>query len=105
MTEAETLREQNLRLQACIEELEAHSHTEDPPPPTRSPSPHETPPPLALKDVKIDLPSEFDGKPAEYAAFIGHCRFYFDNKPSVFLDNGKHNVSLVISRLRGRSAT
>ena len=38
MTEAETLREQNLRLQAHIEELEAHSRTEDPLPPTRSPS-------------------------------------------------------------------
>ena len=105
MTEAETLREQNLRLQARIEELEAHSRTEDPPPPTRSPSPHETPPPLALKDVKIDLPPEFDGKPAEYAAFVGHCEFYFDNKPSMFLDNDKNKVSLVISRLHGHAAT
>src|SRR5438552_2851666 len=105
MTEAETLHEQNLCLQARIEELETHSRTEDPPPPTRSPSPHETPPLLTLKDVKIDLPPEFDGKPAEYAAFVGHCEFYFDNKPSMFLDNDKNKVSVVISRLHGRAAT
>src|SRR5215510_12507677 len=124
MTEADTLREENQRLQtrlaaleaavqenqrlqARIEELEARSHTVDPPPTrspsTRSPSPYSNTPP-ALKDVKIDLPPEFDGKTAEYAAFIGHCEFYFDNKPSIFLDNAKNKVSLVISRLRGRAA-
>jgi len=129
MTEPETLRDQNQlllerlavlgaaahdserlrmqeteRLQARIEELEAHSRTVDPSsvPPTRSSSPSST---VALKDVKLDLPPEFDGKPTEYAAFIGHCEFYIDNKPSMFLNNDKNKVSLVISRLRGRAAT
>src|SRR5215510_16613724 len=120
MTEADTLREENQRLQtrlaaleaavqenqrlqARIEELEARSPTVDPPP-TRSPSPYSNTPPALLKDVKIDLPPEFDGKTAEYAAFIGHCEFYFNNKPSIFLDNAKNKVSLVISHLRGRAA-
>ena len=129
MTESETLPEQNQlllerlavleaaaqdsehlrmqeteRLQARIEELEAHSRTVDPSPlpPTRSSSPFPT---LALKDVKLDLPPEFEGKPTEYASFIGHCEFYFDNKPSMFLNNDKNKVSLVISCLRSRAAT
>ena len=131
MTEAETLREENQhlqahmatleaaiqetqRLQARIEELEAR-HTVDPTPPTRSPSPSppplsppppSPPPPLAaLKDVKMDPPPEFDGKTSEYASFLGHCEFYFENKPSIYHDNDKNKVSLVISRLRGRPAT
>ena len=95
--------QENLRLQACIEELGACDHTVDPSL-TQSEALHETPPPPALRDVKIDLPPEFDGKVAEYAAFIGYCEFYFDNKPSMFLDNDKNKVSLVISRLRGRAA-
>jgi len=119
MTEADALREENehlqnrlaaleaviqenQNLQARIEELEARSRTAEPPS-TGAPSTDSTHP--ALKDVKIDLPPEFDGKTAEYAAFIGHCEFYFDNKPSIFHDNPKNKVSLVISRLRGRAAT
>jgi len=101
--EAET-REEQQRLQARIDELEARSQTADPLM-TQSESLRETPPPPALRDVKIDLPPEFDGKTAEYAAFIGQCEFYFDNKPSIFLGNDKNKVSLVISRLRGRAAT
>jgi hypothetical protein len=60
---------------------------------------------VVLKDQKLDLPPEFDGKPSEYATFIGHCEFYFDNKPATFLDNGKAKVSCVINRLRGHPAT
>jgi len=37
--------------------------------------------------------------------FLDHCEFYFDNKPSMFLNNDKNKVSLVISRLRRRTAT
>jgi len=42
---------------------------------------------------------------SEYATFLDHCKFYLDNKPSMFLNNDKNKVSLVISRLRGRAAT
>jgi hypothetical protein len=81
------------------------------PPPSSSPAPFQFPPlppvpPLQPPaDLKLDLPPEFDGKVSEYAAFIGHCEFYFDNKPSVFARNDGNKVSFAISRLRGRAST
>jgi len=68
---------------------------------------HVSPPPLmptVLKDQKLDPPPKFDGKTAEYATFIGHCEFYFENKPAAYLDNDKNKVNLVISHLCGRPA-
>src|SRR5271169_6834445 len=56
---------------------------------------------VTLKDQKLDPPPKFDGKTAEYATFIGHCEFYFENKPATYLDNDKNKVNLVISCLHG----
>jgi len=42
---------------------------------------------------------------SEYATFLDHCEFYFDNKLSMFLNNDKNKVSLVISHLHGHAAT
>ena len=115
MTEAEafaalrdkiqTFRDENQLLRERLAALEEEFRTHDP-----SPLPVPTPPvpdlPLtSAREPKIDPPPEFDGKVSEYATFLDHCEFYLDNKPSMFLNNDKNKVSLVISRLRGRAAT
>jgi hypothetical protein len=72
-------------------------------------SPVRTPSPALVqatsKDLKLDPPPEFDGKTSEYAMFIGHCEFYFLNKPATFGKNDGNKVNYVISRLRGRPST
>ena len=111
MTEAQALHaleEENRVLRERLAALEdEQSRTQNPTPlpiPTPIP-PAPTPPPIPFREPKIDPPPEFDGKVSEYATFLDHCEFYFDNKPSMFLNNDKNKVSLVISRLRGRAAT
>jgi hypothetical protein len=73
------------------------------PPPSRSPSP--PPAQVAPKDLKLDPPPEFNGKTTEYATFIGHCEFYFMNKPVTFGKNDANKVNFAISRLRGHPST
>jgi len=102
--EIQTFRDENQLLRERLATLEEESRTHDP-----SPLLVPTPPipdlPTSFREPKIDSPPEFDGKVSEYATFLDHCEFYFDNKPSMFLNNDKNKVSLVISRLRGRAAT
>ena len=102
--EIQTFRDENQLLRERLAALEEESRTHDP-----SPLLVPTPPipdlPTSFREPKIDSPPEFDGKVSEYATFLDHCEFYFDNKPSMFLNNDKNKVSLVISRLRGRAAT
>lgn len=85
------------------------SEYNQPPSESRPPTPSHTPTPVVpapvLKDLKIDPPPEFTGKPTEYATFIGACQFYFANKPVTFRDNDANKVSFVISRLRGHPAS
>lgn len=57
-----------------------------------------------FREPKPDPPPEFDAKTSDSATFLDHCEFYFDNKPSMFLDNDENKVLLVISRLRGTPA-
>ena len=102
--EIQTFHDENELLRERLAALEEESRTHDP---SRLPGP--TPPvpdlPMSFREPKIDPSPEFDGKVSEYATFLDHCEFYFDNKPSMFLNNDKNKVSLVISRLRGRAAT
>ena len=46
-------------------------------------------PALQFKESKINPLSEFYGKTTKYIIFLNYYKFYFDNKPSMFLDNGK----------------
>jgi len=102
--EIQTFRDENQLLRERLATLEEESRTHDP---SRLPVP--TPPvpdlPMSFREPKIDPSPEFDGKVSEYATFLDHCEFYFDNKPSMFLNNDKNKVSVVISRLRRRVAT
>ena len=60
--------------------------------------------PTSFHEPKIHLPPEFNRKVSEYAMFLDHCEFYFDNKSSMFFNNEKSKVSLVISHICGRAA-
>jgi len=103
--EVQAFRDENHLLRERLAALEEESRTHNPTPlPIPTPEPPE-PFPASFREPKIDPPPEFDGKVSEYATFLDHCEFYFDNKPSMFLNNDKNKVSLVISRLRGRAAT
>jgi len=110
MTEAQALHaleEENRVLRERLAALEDEQFRTQNPTPSPIPTPIPpvpTPPPIPFLEPKIDPPPEFDGKVSEYATFLDHCEFYFDNKPSMFLNNEKNKVSLVISRLRGRAA-
>ena len=107
--EVQAFRDENHLLRERLAALEEESRTHNPTPlPVPTPEPPEPPEsftPTSFREPKIDPPPEFDGKVSEYATFLDHCEFYFDNKPSMFLNNDKNKVSLVISRLRGRAAT
>ena len=102
----------------ALKELLSRTANDPPPPPvptteplgSRSnplpPLPLSPPPvpPFLFKEPKIDPPPEFHGKTTDYATFLDHCKFYFDNKSSMLLDNDKNKVSLIISPLRGCAA-
>ena len=104
--EVQAFRDENHLLRERLAALEEESRTHNPTPlPVPTPEPPESFPPTSFREPKIDPPPEFDGKVSEYATFLDHCEFYFDNKPSMFLNNDRNKVSLVISRLRGRAAT
>ena len=108
MTEAEafaalrdaiqTFLDENQLLRERLAALEEESRTHDPSP-LSVPTPHVTDLPMSFREPKIDPRLELDGKVSEYATFLDHCDFYFDNKPSMFLNNDKNKVFLVISRL------
>jgi len=102
--EIQTFDDENQLLRECLAALEEESRTYDP---SLLPVPTPSVPdlPMSFREPKIDPPPEFDCKVSEYATFLDHCEFYFDNKPSMFLNNDKNKVSLVSSRLRGRAAT
>ena len=103
--EVQAFRDENQLLRKHFAIFEEEFRTHDPSPllvPT--PSIPDLPP-TSFREPKIDPPPKFDGKVSEYATFLGHCEFYFNSKPSMFLDNDKNKVSLVISRLHGRAAT
>ena len=94
------------RFAALEEEFKIHNLS---PLPVSAPEPPDSSspilPPTSFREPKIDPPPEFDGKVSDYAMFLDHCEFYFDNKPSMFLYNDKNKVSLIISYLHGCTAT
>jgi hypothetical protein len=103
------LQEQVNRLQEELavvrrEQSQTPSKSDDPPP---------SPPPRTLsllaqvapKDLKLDPPPEFNVKTCEYAMFIGHCEFYFMNKPAMFGENECNDINFVISRLCDHPST
>ena len=101
--EVQAFHDENQLPREHLAALEEESRTHNPfPLPVSSPEPLDSSTllsPTLFHEPKIDPPSEFDGKVPEYAMFLDHCEFYFDNKPSMFLNNEKNKVSLVIYRL------
>jgi len=69
--------------------------------PFPQPAPNLDPPRVVLKDLKIEVPSEFDGKTSEHATFIGSCVFYFINKPTTSSESDGNKVNFVMFRLHG----
>ena len=102
----QAFRDQNHLLRKCLAALEEESRNYNPIPlPVPTPEPPAPFPPISFREPKIDPLPEFDGKVSKYAMFLDHCKFYFDNKPSMFLNNDKNKVSLIISHLHRRAAT
>ena len=107
--EIQTFRNENQLLPDDLATLEEESRAHDPSPlPVPTPEPPDSStllPPMSFRKSKINLSPEFDSKVSEYVTFLNHCEFYFDNKPSMFFNNDKNKVSVVIFQLRGRAVT
>ena len=105
-----TLKAENYLLCECLyilKELLSCTQNDTLPPAVPTPEPlgfGSNPPllvlPLQFKKLKINLPPEFHGKTTKYATFLDQYKFYFNDKPSIFLDNNKNKVFLIISHLR-----